>query len=172
MTTDDGTFGMTPQELREHSAYTKAIQDTQFPLGLLRAHLLTESYLERIIRVAIPKPDVLLNDGNLSYSRKLDLVEALQGVPEKYIVALRSLNRIRNRYAHDLGYDVSLADAEAVGKPLGQPFVELKNEFHSDHYKLLGLIIGHLCAAMVGHVTGMEDDLKKYRSVGGIANVL
>lgn len=80
---------------------------------ILRGHLFVERVIEQLIRRALPKPDAILGRGNLNFDMKIDLARALDVLSEQHVSMFRALNRIRNRYAHDAGYQVTLAELNA-----------------------------------------------------------
>lgn len=93
---------------------------------ILRFHLVTENQFERLICLALPRGDRLIDRSRLNYSQKLELVNALDRVSEATIASLRQLNRLRNECAHNRHATVSEEQLEAIGRPFAGRFAELK----------------------------------------------
>lgn len=68
---------------------------------VLKTHLYIENLINEILNSSFPNSNKLLT---LKFSRKIDLIEAMNDYSGKIIKPLRALNHIRNKYAHDLNY--------------------------------------------------------------------
>ena len=77
---------------------------------ILIGHLMIEGLLEALIANKLPHPDKLLSTRNLSFEVKLNLASSLDALTDAHAVAAKSLNKLRNRYAHDRNFEVSLDD--------------------------------------------------------------
>ena len=121
---------------------------------ILRAHLFTETLLERFITARLSRGDKLLEHGNLSYHQKLCVVEALEILKDSVISSLRNLNRVRNQCAHELSKRISEADIARIGNPLGAEYRRLKKEADFDEVKLLQILIYYLG----GYVEGVLNE--------------
>ena len=95
---------------------------------VLRFHLLTEYYLEQLIRTLLPRGDRIVESGNYSYAQKLGIVEATDKLDDGPISALRNLNRLRNKCSHELNHVVNPSDLETIGSPLGTRWTTVKRE--------------------------------------------
>ena len=89
------------------------IFDTKELAHILKSHLYIEQILERLIKKKIPKPNHLFKN-QISFSLKLDLALSLNAIPEKYVGPIKSLNGIRNKYAHNANYQVTFDDLNAL----------------------------------------------------------
>lgn len=70
--------------------------------GFLIGHLVIEHLLERIIANYDAK---LINHfEGLTHNRKINLLESLEIIPSPIAGCLQNINKIRNKFAHELGY--------------------------------------------------------------------
>ncbi len=102
----------TYDELDEH-AMQQLVFDSGAVSSILRGHLFIEGVIGQLIRQALPKPDAIMGRGNLNFDMKIDLARALDVLSDQHVSLFRAINRIRNRYAHDAGYQVSIAELNA-----------------------------------------------------------
>lgn len=94
--------------------FINLIPSSDTTLYILRAHLLIEDLILKLIQNALPNPNVL-NSTDLNYKTKCLLLKALYGDshPEWLYSALTSLGGLRNKCAHVLDHpklDESVAD--------------------------------------------------------------
>ena len=69
---------------------------------ILRGHLYIENELTQLIKKILIKPDKI----SLPYfATKLDAAYALGAIADEWYGAFKKMNKIRNKYAHDLGYE-------------------------------------------------------------------
>ncbi len=76
---------------------------------IVRGHLYCESALASLIRNALKKPDEL-NVDRLGFQMKVNLAAALGLIPTEYKQSLAALSALRNRYVHQLDYEVTESD--------------------------------------------------------------
>lgn len=119
-------------------------------LIVLRGHLYCEALLEFLISAALPRGNKLIDKGQLNYNQKLLLVNALIGLDDPDFGALRSLNTLRNKCAHELTTDISPSDIETIGRHLGRDYSEMRHESAGDTLALLKAVMDHLCGYMAG----------------------
>ncbi|MCG6232253.1 hypothetical protein [Vibrio furnissii] len=80
--------------------------DNEDELGsVIRVHLHIEYYVNELLKLLAVEPQSILSM-KLDYSSKLDLLVAL-GVDEQTKPMLFQLGRLRNKFAHDLGYQLN-----------------------------------------------------------------
>lgn len=79
---------------------------------VLRAHMLIERELTAIIERPLPHPERLKRVW--SFSHRLELVAALGVLDEEDLPPYRYLNRLRDRAAHRLNYEVSEDEQTAL----------------------------------------------------------
>lgn len=73
---------------------------------ILKGHLYIENRLIELIKVKLVNPNAInLND--LNFPTKINLARALGLLDNKKSKLLRNLNRIRNKLAHDLNFELS-----------------------------------------------------------------
>jgi hypothetical protein len=77
---------------------------------ILKGHLFIERVLETLISNNISNPAVLFSKHRLSFERKTDLARTLGLLPEKYVFAFKTLNKIRNNYTHQASYNVTFGE--------------------------------------------------------------
>jgi hypothetical protein len=120
-------------------------------LILLRAHLLIEHYMERLILMYLEKGEKVIHK-RCHFARKLDLVEALDAVSERGCHAIRKLNEVRNSMVHKMYYEIANSDLDEIGKPFGKDFAEVKscyaNSPHDFLCATLNLLFREICATV------------------------
>ena len=152
---------------KEFERFHRAIGAQSDPIAvILRAHLFTETLLERFITARLPRGDKLIEHGNLSYHQKLCAVEALQVLKDSAISSLRNLNKVRNQCAHELSKQISGADIARIGNPLGPEYRRIKRDSNFDDVKLLRLLIYYLCGYINGALSTVEHPKEETRSEG------
>src|SRR5271163_1968964 len=82
---------------------------------IVRAHLHAEWKLNRLLEQYLPNPKALDLE-RMAFSRKLELVSALKLITEHTRAVLILLNKIRNRFAHDLNAEITQRDVDALLK--------------------------------------------------------
>jgi hypothetical protein len=76
---------------------------------VLKSHLLIEALLIRLLEAALPTPSALDLD-RFGYLQKLELAAALSIIPTNELPPYRSLNKLRNQFAHRLNRSLSAQD--------------------------------------------------------------
>lgn len=138
-----------PDNEREYSEFHATCGGIEDPvLFILRAHLYTEYLLDRLILVMLPRGDRVLEMGNLSYAQKLSLVSSFDYLEDTEITALRNLNRVRNRCAHERQRQITFADLEIIGRSYGSEFTKIKKEEHNNVSKSLGRMLSWICGSL------------------------
>jgi len=131
--------------------FLKSVGNQKDPvMMLLRAHLYSEALLENFIRIGIPGGELINNTARLTFHQKLIIVEALGVLPSPLISSLRSLNKVRNEFSHEIDKELDFSDVSLIGKPLGRIFEETARETNSDTARTLKQIIGYLCGRLDG----------------------
>ncbi|HUV66797.1 MAG TPA: hypothetical protein VMW24_23115 [Sedimentisphaerales bacterium] len=154
----------TEKELRrltdiEYSNFERMCPANQNPvLSVLRAHLLTEYYMERIFHLMLPRGD-MLSDANLSYAQKISLLEALAKIEDRTIHCLKNLNRVRNRCAHEYDKTITQADVELIGRPLGREHTEIRRKHVDDVTCYLREILFCICRNVTGEIYALEQGI-------------
>ena len=98
------------KEFRE--SFRKFLDDTRGESQLqiiLRGHLYIESEILSLLNLALKHPKYILGK-NFSFENKLNLAVALGLIAEENIHAYKKLNKIRNNFAHELGYELTEKD--------------------------------------------------------------
>lgn len=130
--------------------------DQEPVLTVLRGHLLTEYNIERLLVLELPRGNRLAGD-TLSYAQKLAVLESIGILTEQTIECLRGLNRVRNSCAHEMDRDITWADVERIGRPLGPEFTALRRKHSPDVQALLGATISAICRDMSYKVYVVES---------------
>lgn len=141
----------------EKQRFDSAIGDESDPIMLvLRGHLFSESLLERIIRLSLPRGDKVVESASFSYAQKLLFVEALETMPDSVCSSLRGLNKLRNQCAHELGRTITDADVVKIGSPLGKEFTVMHRNNKYDPVKTLRGVIHYVIGYMTGACNILE----------------
>lgn len=77
---------------------------------LLIGHLSIENKLDLMLNKYFPN-ESYYNKANLRFQQKLDLVLAIGLIPEKLGVFIKTINSLRNKYAHKLDFDLTFDEA-------------------------------------------------------------
>lgn len=73
---------------------------------LIQAHLYFEHVVAQILFEALPKPEAI-SLSRMGFSQRLDLVVAMDLLPDDLVPTIRKLTSLRNRTAHDLQFKIS-----------------------------------------------------------------
>jgi hypothetical protein len=142
---------------RDYSSFERMCPKNQNPvLSVLRAHLLTEYYMERLFHLMLPRGDVL-SDANLSYAQKISLLEAFAKIEDRTIQCLKNLNRLRNRCAHEYDKTITQADVDLIGRPLGREHTEIRRRLVDDVAGYLREILCCICGNITGEIYAAEQ---------------
>lgn len=125
---------------------------------VLRAHLLAEHYLERIILLCLERGDRVIGKANLTFPQKLTLVNSFDKLEDRFVQCFRSLNTVRNQCAHELNRTITIADIDRIGIPLGKGYTKLKRDYGDNPWKLLQMTLVCICAPIAGVVSSLEDE--------------
>lgn len=142
----------------EFSLFERASSVDQDPvLTVLRVHLLTEYYLERVIQICLPRGDRVLDGGNFTYVQKLVLVSSFDVIQDKIIQCLKGLNKVRNQCAHGIDKQISMTEVDTIGRPLGKVCTEYRRKSGDSVPTFLHCIVSYLCGFLASQVTNLED---------------
>lgn len=100
------------EELDQH-AMEKLVFEMDELSPILRGHIFIEKILEAHISKSLHFPKALFSK-NRSFDLKLDLARAMGLLDEKYYSSFKSLNSIRNNYAHRATYKVSFEEINGL----------------------------------------------------------
>ena len=116
---------------------------------ILRAHLLTEYFLDQIINDTLPKGYILTEESKFTFSNKLLIVKSLDIISNEVIVAIKNLNRVRNSCSHQMDYNISEADIDLIGRPFGKKYSTKKNNVnHEEENDLLEVVLIYILAPL------------------------
>ena len=97
------------------SDYSKYFESSNSIVSeVITSHLLIENYLRRQLSVVLKVPDALINDQGPKFALLVNLAEALGIVAPDLAKVLRKVNTVRNRYAHRLCFEASMAQVDEV----------------------------------------------------------
>lgn len=107
----DFAYVENPSENYLSSHFLQFIGNEKDPLSLtLKAHLYIENFLEEILKRKFKSSALLLKNRDFTFSLKLDTLRAKNYLDEKLYKDVRLLNKLRNKFAHDLFFDISTFD--------------------------------------------------------------
>jgi len=120
-------------------------------LILLRAHLLIEHYMERLLGLYLRRGDRVVN-GRFTFTQKLVLIEGLDAISDVACQAIRKLNSVRNGMVHKMDYKIASSDIDKIGGPFGKDFTEVRTRCadspHDFLCATLNLIFREICCAV------------------------
>lgn len=90
----------------DNLAVQRLIFDTKELDSVLKSHLFIERIIDSMIQEKLKNPDSYLKN-QTSFSFKIDLAHSLGILSDNLRSPIKGLNTIRNKYAHDLDYQVS-----------------------------------------------------------------
>ena len=79
----------------------------------IRCHLVVEHFLVKIIQVKLPISNEF-SPSRLTFRQKVELCVALDGIRREKKGVLLYINKLRNKYAHDMGHKVSEQDIQEL----------------------------------------------------------
>jgi hypothetical protein len=129
------------------------IDDSDLLTGFLIGHLVIEHLLEEI---------VLSYDGklkehflSLTHSRKITLINSLGLVPDDVASCLQSINKMRNKFAHKLGYAPNKGELLNLISKCRTSFNDMTDGLEQLHSALAGS--DSLIEAQENHGVGLAD---------------
>ncbi len=136
---------------------------------IITGHLYIEYWLERLIRHSIPRPERLLDSGNLTFIQKLAVAESLGLVENKLARATRTLNNIRNKIAHKLKYQIPQKDLQLFASftPILSNENQLLLQSIGSPKAELTMFCIYFAGYSVGFVLGRENAKGRKLSNGG-----
>ncbi|MDQ0887897.1 hypothetical protein QFZ81_002985 [Paenibacillus sp. V4I9] len=91
---------------------------------IIRGHLYIEASIVKLINMNLPKSEYL-NVSRLDYQLKVNLGCAMGVIPSNLEPSLKQLGKLRNKYAHDLNYQLTEQDqndiTNTIKSNLGEP---------------------------------------------------
>lgn len=144
----------------ETEELTKIFVGDVEPLVLiLKAHLYTENFLEKIILVTLARGDKIVDNGSFTYHNKLLICEAADVISDSLVSSLRNLNKLRNKFAHQLDMKISMADITKIGSPLGKEFTKVKKDKLGDPQLLFSSVLVIICVklAIISYVREHDE---------------
>jgi abortive infection bacteriophage resistance protein len=141
-----------------YEEFLKAVPGEELTM-ILRVHLLTEYFLEKVISLTLPFGDRLLKDSRFTYVQKLALVRSFGTLRDDLHCGLKKLNKIRNKCAHVRNRQITEEDLESIGQCLGENYREvLERENKEFRYRLL-----HVLSMLSAGLSALIEALVKKR---------
>ncbi|MBA3047587.1 hypothetical protein KKC83_06810 [Patescibacteria group bacterium] len=92
---------------------------------VLQAHLFVENIIDEMLCSILKRGDIL-TENNLSFYQKLLIIQASDIIESYLIDTLKRLNNIRNKFSHQLQYNLSEKDIDFIGAPFGERYKKIK----------------------------------------------
>lgn len=93
------------------SEFLRRIYTENTPRNLvLESHLFIENFLDKIIKEKFSKSHHILNDSRFTFYLKLQILRSKNYVDSKLYGDILHFNELRNKFVHDLFYDISKFD--------------------------------------------------------------
>jgi len=107
---------------------------------VLRCHLLTEYYMDKLLVAALSRGDILVDDDRCRFMFSDNIL------PREIIDSLRKLNTLRNNCGHEQDYKILEGDVDKIGSPFGLTYLKIKKEEPEKEllFQTLMLIIARL----------------------------
>jgi hypothetical protein len=123
---------------------------------ILKVHLLTEYYLERLIHLCLKRGDRVIDNGRLSYQQKLVLVDSMDILDDMAIQCLKNLNKLRNGFVHKINKKITMEDVEILAKPLGHESAKLRNKAKNNLLIFFHTVLSFICG-LVGALVAYHE---------------
>jgi abortive infection bacteriophage resistance protein len=141
-----------------YKEFLKAVPGEELTM-ILRVHLLTEYFLEKVISLTLPFGNRLLKDSRFNYVQKLALVRSFGTLRDDLHCGLKKLNEIRNKCAHVRNRQITEEDLKSIGQCLGENYREiLERENKELRYRLL-----HVLSMLSAGLSALIEALEKKR---------
>lgn len=123
LTAEDLKLLATPsEELRKHTEvfsydedrFKARVSDGERWQQLLQAHLYYDHVITRLLVDALVKPDAI-NATRMSFLQKLQLINALGLLSDEIVSTVEAINKLRNKIAHRLDFEISDKDVSDLG---------------------------------------------------------
>lgn len=98
---------------------------------VLTYHLNLEGLLEQMLRKKLPDPSAL-NFDRMMFAEKASMACAFGLIGRPVYNAVRKLNNLRNKFAHNFGYSPTFEEIHALAKEAGAAGVEFTDGVDSD----------------------------------------
>lgn len=141
-------------------------EDQDPVLALLRGYLLTEYYLDKIIKLKLDRGEKIIKKGSLSYKQKVVLVESMAFLPDSVVICLKNLNSVRNKLAHELEATVDRDDIVRIGQPLGDEFQHIKTKHFVKTSVFLSKVLNLIFRDLHGHLFWLEEQQSQNKEEG------
>jgi len=122
--------------------------DLDSTLLLLRGHLAIEYFINTIFNLKLVRGKKDLTEG-LSFDKKLKLVNSMGLINSDIFSSIKSLNKLRNKIAHEFQYRVNEEDLELLIKPFSKL---VQNELVSNQGSTNELLINVLTTLLINLV--------------------
>ena len=107
---------------------------TMGKFGVISVHLWVEHLLSSCLRVVLPDPEPVFRDRSMCFPLLVSMCEAHRVIDAPLATALRKLNSLRNKCAHQLAFQPSNSDLAAFTEQLTQ--IEPAAKLTGDEYPL------------------------------------
>ena len=119
---------------------------------LLTCHLMIEHYIDHFLLTNVSRK-LSWKDAGLSFSQKVRLLSNYKGFnnPYDFIPAIGDLNKLRNRFVHDIDIKLQLKDLKPISASITK-MTENKNKNLDDPYEILEQFTFLVCAWFGGAI--------------------
>jgi len=103
---------------KDHQAFSKRMHEliyvnTDEMATVLKCHLIVENFIDQLLEVGYPTID--WKKANLNFSKKLELTNSRgTAIGTVYYPAIKKLNTIRNKFAHQITYELQESDYSEI----------------------------------------------------------
>jgi hypothetical protein len=104
-TPDDELRGRSEQFSFDRALFEKRVSTGERWQQLLQAHLYYDHVLAQMLTDALPQPDAI-DLRRMGFANKLQLISAMNLLPQELISPIGFINGIRNKIAHDLNFEI------------------------------------------------------------------
>jgi len=140
-----------------------SLSDIKNPLHLiLQAHLYIEFMLDRFITSELPKGNLIINKGFLSFKQKTLLAATFTIIEPQVIDSILQLNKLRNNLAHKFNHVITDNEANLIGRPLGKDFTRMEKDANGCLICKLQFIVSFIAGCVATNAIMSENtDIKE-----------
>jgi hypothetical protein len=129
-------------------------------LGIvLKCHLIIENYIDEYLAACYPTI-ISLKDARLTFSQKLELVNNQWLITFFVYKGVKSLNSLRNKFAHQLSYRITEQDCQQMKQTMTQ-WGAASGRVAGDGVQLIQEFTSHACLLLSSHTSGISRETPK-----------
>jgi hypothetical protein len=127
---------------------------------ILMCHLIVEHYMTNLIKLLSPE-DFNWAESRMTFSQKFKLISKIEAFNEfNFIKGIESLNKIRNKFSHNLLATISETDIKVFRTFVDRFYKKSKSKKFSEYFDKIAIIELYtlvVCSYFAGYCTSIVD---------------